>query len=141
MAKNDFYLKVISTNGVFYSGRVVNLIIPDVDGAKGIEAHHESMVIAVVDGIMIIQPTEGGEWIEAAVGRGFCWVANNRVQLLTETAEKPEDINIRRAEEARERAKEHLRQKQSLEEYYHNRAALSRAMARLRAANANNKDI
>ena len=47
--------------------------------------------------------------------------------------ERPEDIDLKRAQEAKERAKEQLRQKQSIEEYYISRAALARAMSRLKA--------
>lgn len=50
-----------------------------------------------------------------------------------ETAERPEEIDKVRAEEAKERAQEQLRQKQSIQEYYHSRASLARAMTRLKA--------
>ena len=56
------------------------------------------------------------------------------VSLLTESAEKPEEIDVRRAEEAKERALEQLRQKQSIQEYYHSSASLARAMARLKTS-------
>ena len=49
-----------------------------------------------------------------------------------ETAEKPEEIDILRAQEAKERAMEQLRQKQSIQEYYHSSASLARAMTRLK---------
>ena len=66
------------------------------------------------------------------MGMGFVEIVNNRVTLLVETAEHPEEIDIARAREAKERAEEQLRQKQSIQEYYHTQASLSRAMARLR---------
>ena len=43
---------------------------------------------------------------------GFMEIVNNRVTMLVDTAEQPEEIDIRRAEEAKERAEEQLRQKQ-----------------------------
>ena len=46
--------------------------------------------------------------------------------------ERPEEIDIRRAEEARDRAEEQLRQQQSIVEYHRSQAALARAMTRLR---------
>ena len=103
------------------------------------------MVIAIDDGTMRIQPIgpdgKDADWIEVVVGRGMAWIANNRVQIVVQTAERPEDIDIRRAEEARDRAREQLRQKQSIQEYYHSQAAMSRAMARLKAVSAKNHDI
>ena len=52
--------------------------------------------------------------------------------LLVAFAEHPEEIDYRRAEAAKERAEERLRQKESIREYYHSKAALARAMARLK---------
>ena len=51
---------------------------------------------------------------------------------MADTAESPEEIDIRRANEAKLRAEELLRQKQSIKEYYHTQAALNRAMNRLK---------
>ena len=49
-----------------------------------------------------------------------------------DTAELPEDIDLRRAQEAKERAEEQLRQKQSIVEHSHSEASLARALTRLR---------
>ena len=50
-------------------------------------------------------------------------VVSNRVTMLVQTAEKPEEIDARRAEERREVMEEKLRQKQSIQEYYHTKAS------------------
>ena len=57
--------------------------------------------------------------------------ANNRLTLLVDTLETKEEMDIRRAEEAKERAEEELRQKQSYMEYKKSQAALARALGRL----------
>ena len=122
---SDMYnLRIIAADRVFYEGPCLSLIVPAFDGEKEVLAHHESMVIAVTDGEMRYK-TEDGTWHIGYVGRGFVQIANNRVILLTESAEKPEEIDVRRAEEAKERALEQLRQKQSIREYYHSRASLA----------------
>ena len=54
--------------------------------------------------------------------------------ILADSCELPEEIDIKRAEEARERAQEKLRQKQSIQEYYQTQAALNRAMNRLKVS-------
>lgn len=90
-------------------------------------------VIAVDEGTILIRPENDIE-IEALVGIGFVQIRNNRVTLLVETAERPEEIDIRRAKEAEERAREQLRQKLSILEFHHSQASLSRAMSRLKAA-------
>ena len=70
-ASNTFYLKIISANRVFYSGRCRSLIVPEYDGQKEILAHHEDMVIAIDDGEMRFQPEGSENWEYAVVGMGF----------------------------------------------------------------------
>ena len=56
----------------------------------------------------------------------------DKAVILADSCELPEEIDIKRAEEARLRAEEQLRQKQSIQEYYETQAALNRAMNRLK---------
>ena len=56
-----------------------------------------------------------------------------QVVLPLHDGEYPEEIDIRRAKEAKERAEEQLRQKQSIQEYHRSKASLARAMERLKA--------
>ena len=65
-------------------------------------------------------------------GTGFAQMVNNRATVIVDTCEYPEEIDLRRAEEAKERAEEQLRQKQSIAEYHISKASLARAMARLK---------
>ena len=130
---DTFGLKIIASDKVFYEGRCRNLIIPAPDGEVGLLPHHENMVIAIEVGIARME-VEAGEWNEIAVGTGFAEIVNNRVSLLVDTAERPEDIDVRRAQEQKERAEEQMRQKRSIQQYYHTQASLARAMNRLRLA-------
>ena len=114
---STFSLKIISTDKVFYDGKCEYLVIPTIDGEKGILAHHENMVIAVEIGELRFRKPDG-EWVTAVVSKGFAEIVNNRASVLVNTAERPEDIDVKRAEEAKERAEEQLRQKQSIQEYY-----------------------
>lgn len=132
--EHTFYLKILSANRVFFTGKCQSLIVPEYDGQKEILAHHEDMVIAVCEGEMRFLPENSDEWQHAVIGTGFVQIANNRVLLLVETAEHPDEIDIARAREAKERAEEQLRQKQSMQEYYHYSASLARAMSRLKVA-------
>ena len=130
---DTFGLKIIASDKVFYEGRCRNLIIPAPDGEVGLLPHHENMVIAIEVGIASME-VEAGKWNEIAVGTGFAEIVNNRVTLLVDTAERPEDIDVRRAQEQKERAEEQMRQKRSIQQYYHTQASLARAMNRLRLA-------
>ena len=94
---DTFQLKVISSDRVFYEGRCRRLIIPAPDGQKGILPHHENMIIAVEIGELHLQDEEGN-WITASVSKGFAEIMNNRVSVLVNTAESPEEIDVRRAD-------------------------------------------
>lgn len=128
---NTFYLKVIASDKTFFSGRCKSLVVQTLDGEVGILAHRENVVTAVAMGEIRITDLEDTV-ITAVVGTGFLQVMNNRVTVLVDTAELPEEIDIRRAQEAKERAEEQMRQKQSIQEYHHSQASLARAMSRLK---------
>ena len=76
-----------------------------------------------------------GKVIEAFVGNGFLEFLDNIATLVCVSAELPEEIDERRAQEAKERAEEELRQQRSQLEYYHSQANLARAMERLKIKN------
>ena len=134
---NTFYLKVIACDRVFFEGKCQQVILPLFDGQQAIQAHHENMVFSVEVGEIEIQK-EDGSIVKGVTGTGFAQIINNRAMVIVDTCEYPEEIDVRRAEEAKERAEEQLRQKQSIEEYHMSKASLARAMARLKAGN---KDI
>ena len=145
---DTFGLEIYASNKLAFAGRAKTLTIPAVDGEqaflaqhenivaaedgqKEFLAHHANMICAIVPGELRFQEDNGTEHI-LAVSNGFVEMINNRVKLFCLTAESPEEIDIRRAQEAKERAEEQMRQKQSIQEYHMNQLALSRAMARLR---------
>ena len=121
---NSFGIKVIACDKIFYSGRCTQLVLPLRDGSKAIQAHHENMVFSVEVGEIKITK-EYGSTIVGVTG-------TVRATVIVDTCEYPEEIDLRRAEEAKERAEEQLRQKQSIAEYHISKASLARAMARLK---------
>ena len=130
---NTFGLEIYASNRQFYVGRGQSITFPVEDGEMQVLPHHEDMIAAIVPGEMVFVDPEGNK-TTVAVSAGFIEVFNNRVKVFALTVERPEEIDIRRAEEAKERAEEQLRQKQSTQEYYHTQASLARAMNRLRLA-------
>jgi len=127
---NTFELSVIATNRVFYKGMCRQIVVSSTDGSRGIMANHESAVVAVVAGETRIQ-TENGEWITAVTGIGYAQVGDNKVLLIVDFAERPEEVDERMALQALEEAQEEMRQKQSLMEFHISQAKMARAMARL----------
>lgn len=135
-----FSLKVIACDKVFFEGSCSRIVIPLRDGEKAIESHHENMMMGIEPGEIRIT-LEDGTILYGVVSIGFVQIMNNRVTVIVSTAEKPEEIDIQRAREAKERAEEQLRQKQSIREYYHTQASLARAMSRLKVSSKGHWNI
>ena len=133
---NTFYLEIITPERQFYIGPAQALIFPAVDGQMGVYAGHAPTVTAIEPGELRYKVDD--VWEPAAVGAGFAEIKPDYVILLVGFAEHPEEIDRKRAEAAKLRAEERLRQKQSIQEYYHSKAALARAMARLKAVRRRN---
>ena len=128
---DTFSLQVYASDKLAFSGRAKSLTIPAVDGEQAFLAQHENMVAAIVPGELRFQEDNGTEHI-LAVSNGFVEMINNRARIFCLSAERHDEIDAHRAREAKERAEEQLRQKQSIQEYHVNQMALARAMARLR---------
>ena len=132
---NTFKLKIVASDKVFFDGDCRQLVLPIADdGLYGFLANHENMVAPVEFGEMKITDADG-KVIDAFIGDGFIEFFDNVVNAVSLSAELPEDIDKRRAQEAKERAEEKLRQKQSIYEYNQSMADLSRAMERLKVKN------
>ena len=127
---NTFYLEIITPTRVFFSGMAEDLVLPTLDGMYGVEAGHEPVVTVVEPGVLRYKA--GGDWQKAAVTGGFVEIMPEHTIMLVSAAEHPEEIDVKRAEAARDRAEERMRQRESVQEYYRSQAALARAMARLK---------
>ena len=127
-----FELSVMTPEREFFSGQVEALSVDGLDGQFSVLAGHAPMVATLEIGTLRIK--QDGQWREAVNSEGFMEVLNNRVVVFVQTCEWPEEIDLQRAQEAKRRAEELLRQKQSLLEYGGSKIALARAMARLSAS-------
>ena len=126
-----FHMRVLASDASFFDGTCRSVVVPCIDGAMGILAHHSNMVAAVVPGELRLE-TETGEQRMAAVSAGLLKIEDGDVLLLVDTAERPEDIDANRAKRAADAAKEELLQKKSVQEYRSAQASLARALSRLR---------
>lgn len=132
---NTFYLKIVSSRRTFFEGECVQLVLPICDGGlKGFLAHHENVVTAIEYGEMRITPAEGDE-IVAFIGSGFMEFYNNTATIVCISAQVPDEIDKQRAEDAKVRAEEQMRQDHSLFEYHQSQMDLARAMERLKIKN------
>lgn len=128
MAK--FHLKIASCDRAFYDGECESLVLPTEVGEYGVLANHESMVIGVEVGELRYKVEEA--WNMVVCGAGFARVANNMVIVVVDSVERPEEVDVNRALEAKRRAEERMMLKKSRQEYYRGKIAMTRAMARLK---------
>lgn len=132
---NTFKLKIVSSSKVFFDGEAQSLVIPVADdGLKGFLPNHENAVAPIEFGEMKLVDADGNT-IEAFVGSGFIEFFDNCATVVCISVELPDEIDERRAREAKERAEDELRQKQSVYEFRQSQMDLSRAMERLKVKN------
>ncbi len=129
---DKFILNITASSGEFYQGYCEDLTLPTGDGVYGVQAGHSPVLVALHMGILHFEAD--GESRDVLVGDGIAEVTPSYVMVLVDSAERPEDIDRNRAEEARIRAQERLQHQQSMHEYYQSKIALNRAMQRLQAA-------
>ena len=128
---DSIFLKVITFEREFYFDKCTQVVFTMEDVEVVIQAHHENMLFAVDPGE--IRVTRVDNTIEKGVlGTGFAYVMNNRVTIMVDTAEHPDEIDMVRAERAKNRAQEQLRQQQSIAEYYHTQVSLAKAISRMK---------
>ncbi len=127
---NTFTLEIVATDADFYQGPCEMLTVTATDGEKGILQGHEPMVMALAAGEL--RYTVDGKQHIAAVGDGFAEITGDKVVIISDFAEKPEDIDAKRAERDRIRAEERLKANESAVEYARAQAELSHAVAQLK---------
>lgn len=130
---NTFELHILAAERSFYEGPCESLVIPTTEGMYGIQANHLNMVAGVVPG-EITYRVPGGQDKHAACSRGMVKVEDNVVTVLVDTAEHPEEIDVRRAERAAAEAKEEILKKRSRQEYMKAQMELARATSRLKVS-------
>jgi F-type H+-transporting ATPase subunit epsilon len=111
---------------------VDEVIAPGIEGQLAVLPRHAPFMTMLAPGELILK--KGGEETPFAVSGGFFEVLNDKVVVLADAAELAEDIDVARAEEARERARQALERRESTEDMAAVQASLQRAMIRLRVA-------
>lgn len=127
---NTFFLEIVTPERSFLSENVEMVIVKTPQGELGILAGHIPMVTNVAVGP--VQIKKDGKFLEAVMTEGFMEVTQEKTVILVDTAEWPEEIDEKRAEEAMLRAEERLHSHISHMEYTRSQAALARAMTRLK---------
>ena len=132
-ADNLFDLKIITPDRVFYSGKASFLELNTVEGEIGIYKNHIPMTTVLEPGIATITE-EGGNQKEAALHTGFMEILGDRITILAEIAEWPDEIDRNRAQEAKIRAERRLQNDKSNINITRAELALHKALVRIELA-------
>jgi F-type H+-transporting ATPase subunit epsilon len=126
-----FRLQIVTPEKLEFDEDVEIVVAPGIEGELGIMADHLPLITRLKIGVLKIL-TESEE-ITMAVSEGYLEVTRERVLILAEAAELPEEINVQRALEAKRRAEERLASAEK-QDFARAQAALERAMTRLKVA-------
>jgi len=124
--------EIVSAERVVYSDEVDVVIVPGIEGQLAVLPQHAPLLTMLQPGDLTVR--KAGEEQSMFVSGGFLEVMQNRVTVLADSAERAEEIDLGRAEEARRRAEERLKVRPEDVDLTRAEAALKRAMVRIKVA-------
>ena len=128
------HLQVIALDRVTYEDDVDVVVLPGIDGQLGVLPRHAPIVTALQAGEILAR--KAGEEVSMVVSGGFAQVSPEAVVVLADAAEHAEEIDVERAQTARNRAQERMADRSPITEADTARAAaaLARSLTRLKVA-------
>lgn len=133
MADKLFKLEIIAPDRVFYNDDVGMVEYNTSEGEVGVYANHIPMTQIIAPGELIITESDDSKK-HAALHTGFVEIGTDKVTILTEAVEWPEDIDVKRAEEAKIRAERRLTNTSGERDILRAELSLKRALLRLSMA-------
>ncbi len=125
-------LDIVTAEREVFSDEVDEVVAPGVEGQLGILPHHAPLMTTLLPGELLIK--KGGDEFYLAISGGFIEARPDRIIVLADAAERVEEIDIARAEEAKRRAEERLAERVPGVDTARAEAALRRSLIRLRVA-------
>ncbi len=122
-------LRVITPEKSFYEGEASMIELTTSEGDIGVYPHHIPLTAVVAPGLLKIH--EGTEVKEAALISGFLTIQPDEMTILAEVCEWPDEIDFKRAEEAKVRAERRLAEHSAETDIARAEIALKRALVRL----------
>ena len=98
-----FRLRILTLEKSAYDADVKSIVVPGLDGYFGVLAHHAPLIAALQPGMLTVKDAQGVESIYAVSG-GFLEVSGNVATLLADAIEQACDIDLARAEAAKQKA-------------------------------------
>lgn len=128
-------LQVVTPERVVIDQRPVSAVVaPGDKGSLGILPGHAPLLTSLDVGVLRFKPAGGARYEKLAISGGFMEVSEDRVIVLADAAERPAEIDVVRARQAKERAEARLRERSVLVDSARAEMALRRALNRLRVA-------
>jgi F-type H+-transporting ATPase subunit epsilon len=136
MLPDSIELIIVTPERQLLRETAVEVTLPGADGQLGILPGHAPLITELGIGELIYGAKNFSESGPIAIISGFAEVLGDRVTVLAETAERPEEIDIPRAEEAKKRAEQRLATAASDPNVDWSRAAiaLQRSLIRIQVA-------
>lgn len=106
----QFTLRIITPERVFYEGKAEMIVFQSVEGELGVLAGHIPLTTVIDSTVFYLKDTMDQPQKMAAVHEGFVEILPDQVTVLTEAAEWPEEIDEERAKAAKARAEKRLEQ-------------------------------
>jgi F-type H+-transporting ATPase subunit epsilon len=125
-------LQIVTPDKMLVHEPVDEVEIPGTEGYFGVLPGHTPLLASLTVGELWYR--KGQEKTFLSIAFGFAEVLPDRVTILAQLAERAEEIDVGRAEEARKRAESRLAQPKSEIDYERARVALQKSMARLQVA-------
>lgn len=125
----QFRLRVITPDRIFYENDAEMVEFNTTEGEIGVLPGHIPMTVILKPGILTITEAEGTK--TAAMHAGFAEILPDKITILAEVVEWPEEIDLVRAEAARDRAEERIRSHTPETDLARAETALQRALARI----------
>ncbi len=125
-------LEIVTPDRLLVNEQVEEVEIPGKSGYLEALPLHAPLITELAPGELSY--TRGGTTTRLAVSWGFAEVLPDKVTILVQTAERPEEINVQRAQDAKKRAEEQLQNPKPDTDYDAALAALQRADVRLKVA-------
>ena len=130
MADERFFdLEIIKPDRIFWKGQASMLELTTTEGQVGIYKRHIPMTMIIAPGIMTIHLESENK--EAAVHAGFIEILPEKITVMAEVAEWPEEIDVNRAKEAEARAQRRIQAHDPSINMSRAELALKRALVRL----------
>ncbi|MCF0127449.1 MAG: ATP synthase F1 subunit epsilon [Pseudobutyrivibrio sp.] len=128
MADNTFKVSIITPERIFYEGDATMVEFNTVEGEIGVLPNHIPLTTVIAPGILTITEESGPK--NAALHAGLAEVLPDKVTILAEIAEWPDEIDVQRAKDAEDRARTHLANKDENLDVLRAEIALKKALVR-----------